>query len=195
MIEVVTRKLARLGRASTYVEAEVLPIERLDDLVARYGAHGFDGAYSSLGALNCTPDLGRVAAALSRLVRPGGPVVLSLLGKYCLWETLWYLASGRPRLAFRRWSGKARGTAVAGGPGLTVYYWPVSEIEGQLGAYFDVVERRALPWVLPPTYAAAWLKGRRRLFSLLDALERRTSRRWPFYSLGDHVHLILSRKY
>ena len=68
------------------------------------------------------------------------------------------------------------------------------QIERRFAAYFDVLERRAMPWVLPPTYAASWLKGRRRVFALLEAVERPTSRRWPFYALGDHVHFILSRR-
>ena len=62
----------------------------------------FDGAFSNFGALNCVSDLRRVAAGLTQLVRPGGAVVLCLMGPCCLWEIAWYLAHANPRKAFRR---------------------------------------------------------------------------------------------
>src|SRR5205823_13066622 len=42
MIEVVSRKLARLGGDQAHMETEVLPVEHLERLVARYGAQSFD---------------------------------------------------------------------------------------------------------------------------------------------------------
>jgi len=60
------------------------------------------GAYSSFGALNCEPDLGRVAGALAALMPPDAPLVLSVMNRWCLWELAWYLAHGQPRRAMRR---------------------------------------------------------------------------------------------
>jgi hypothetical protein len=172
----------------------VLPAGEVGRLVEEYGEASFDGAYSSLGALNCTPDLRTAARTLSRLVKPGGVVVVSLLAKYCLWETLWYLAARKPNLAFRRWGGHARGTAVPGGPQMDVYYWPLGKIERAFGPYFAIRERRALPWALPPTYAAGFLRRHPRLFRALARLERATARLWPFCGLGDHVHFEMVRR-
>src|SRR5439155_1294966 len=108
-----------------------------------------------------------VARHLATLVKPGGTVVISLLNKYCLWEVLWYMAARKPHLAFRRWSGRARGTALPGGAVLDVYYWPVSEIETKFAPWFDIHSRRSLPWALPPTYATAPLRRLPMLFNLL----------------------------
>jgi SAM-dependent methyltransferase len=190
MVAVLSEKLAGDPGVAALVTARVLPAERLGDLLAQYGPGYFDGAYSSLGPLNCTDDLGAVAADMSLLVRPGGRVVVSLLNKYCLWETAWYLAARQPSLAFRRWRGHATGTALPGGPLMEVRYWPVAEIERVfMRAGFRVTARRSLPWALPPTYAAHILNRRPRLFRLLRRIERNTSRFWPFRKLGDHVHL------
>jgi SAM-dependent methyltransferase len=176
------------------VEALVLPAEKIGWLVAERGAHSFDSAYSSLGPLNCTPDLAPVAGALAALVKPGGYLVISLLNRVCLWETAWYAAHLRPRLAVRRWNGLAMGTALPGGTRLRVYYWPLAQIEATFGSDFRLVRRRALPWLLPPTYTARFLRGRPKLFALLQRIERATCERWPFYALGDHIHLTFVRR-
>jgi SAM-dependent methyltransferase len=193
MVIVVRAKIGR-SRAPGRVTARVLPAGELQELLSEYGSGSFDGAYSSLGPLNCTPDLAPVARALGDLMRPGGSLVVSLLNRRCLWETAWYLAARQPRLAFRRWSGRARGTALPGGPTIEVYYWTLKEVDDAFEPYFATRRRRALPWALPPTYAASILVGRSRLFAVLDWLEKRTATLWPFYALGDHVHLEMVRK-
>src|SRR5437870_3363925 len=88
MVEVVREKASAYGTTLSGLSIAVLPVERLDRLVEERGASSFDGTYSSLGALNCTPDLAPVARHLATLVKPGGTVVISLLNKYCLWEVL-----------------------------------------------------------------------------------------------------------
>jgi SAM-dependent methyltransferase len=194
MVEVVRSKLARAEPMRGRVEARLLPLEQLGSLKSEVGAHTFDGAYSSLGALNCTPDLEPVAEALAKLVKPGGYVVISLLNRVCLWETAWYATHLRPRLAVRRWGGQASGTALGGGAPLQVFYWPVAHLEEVFDTYFKLVRRRAFPWLLPPTYAAGFLRGRPRLFALLDRLEKMSGSRWPCYGLGDHVHFTFVRR-
>ena len=194
MVTVIDSKIAERGELRGRVTTRVLPVQQLDELVEDFGTASFTGAYSSLGPINCTADLDQVAAALGQLVKPGGRVVISLLGKYCLWETCWYLLARKPRLAFRRWSGKARGTALTGGPPLDVYYWPVRRVTAAFGPYFSITRKSALPWALPPTYAAGLLRRSPFLFKLLRRLERATATVWPFYTLGDHVHYEMVRK-
>jgi SAM-dependent methyltransferase len=193
MAEVVREKLTSASDVTGQVRVEVLRAEELGKLAVRYGTNAFDGAYSSLGPLNCVPDLSGVARDLAALVRPGGRVVASLLGKYCLWEILWYLAARKPRVAFRRWKGQASGTALPGGPSLEVYYWPVREIEMAFRPYFAIRATRALPWALPPTYVGAFMARHPRLFRTLEKIERRMAGVWPFNALGDHVHLEMVR--
>src|SRR3954451_18891558 len=129
MVGVLSEKLMLPANSNLPTEPRVLPAEQLTTLETEFEHGAFDGAYSSLGPLNCVQTLRHVASSLGYLVRPGGVVAISLLGKYCLWETAWYLAHGRPDLAFRRWRGRARGTAIAGGPLIDVYYWPLKEVE------------------------------------------------------------------
>ncbi len=194
MIGVVEQKLRGDARLAEMITPRLLPAEQLNRLVEEYGAGSFSGAYSSMGALNCTANLGGVVESLAALVEPGGRLVISILGKYCLWETVWYMAAGKPGLAFRRWRGRAQGTALSGGPPLQVYYWPLAGVERTFAKHFRIDTRRALAWALPPTYAAGFVAGGPRLFSLLRRVEMRTGRLWPFYLLGDHVLIEMTRR-
>ncbi|MCX6619491.1 MAG: class I SAM-dependent methyltransferase, partial [Acidobacteria bacterium] len=92
-----SRQMVRIARGRG-VSALQLPIEELQRLDTE-----FDGAISNFGALNCVEDLEPVGAALSRLIRPGGTLAFCIIGRFCAWETAYYLLHGQPSKAFRRW--------------------------------------------------------------------------------------------
>ena len=117
MITTSTTKLAVGGPAhdvADMIEPVYKPAQLPSELVERYGEGVFDGVYSSMGPLNCIPDLQPVAGALALLVKPGGRVILGILNRYCLWETAWYLRARDTRRAFRRWGGQAEATSRPG---------------------------------------------------------------------------------
>src|SRR6266700_21194 len=82
------------------VDARVLPIEKLERL------NGVcDGAISNFGALNCVSDPEKLRGPLARLIRPGGHLAVCFIGRFCLWETFFFLSRGQFRKAVRRWAG------------------------------------------------------------------------------------------
>ena len=46
----------------------------------------FDAAFSNFGPLNCVEDLPAVARQLHEVLRPGGVLVASVIGRVCPWE-------------------------------------------------------------------------------------------------------------
>lgn len=84
------------------INASLLAIEDL----GRLGGV-FSGAISNFGALNCVADLRSVAVQLARLVQPGGPVAICVMGRFCL--TDW-------RHAIQRWLGHTHWR------GMEIYY-------------------------------------------------------------------------
>jgi SAM-dependent methyltransferase len=199
MIAAVSAKLAEGGAAHDLegmIEPVLCPAQNLAELVTRYGEDAFDGVYSSMGPLNCIPDLQSVADALEKLVRPGGRVVLGLLNKYCLWETAWYVRALEPKLAFRRWGGTAEATSRPDWQEekFTCYYWKRSVIEQAFKPYFDVAKREGLPWLMPPLYLDGLIKRAPRLFKVLSRLDRRFAHVWPAYDIGDHLLIQFERK-
>jgi SAM-dependent methyltransferase len=75
------------GRAGVGFE-----VGRIEELAA-FG-DGFDGAYSDFGALNCA-DLKAVGRGLARALRPGAPLLLSVMGPRPLPLLLERLLAGR----------------------------------------------------------------------------------------------------
>jgi SAM-dependent methyltransferase len=199
MIEVVRAKIAAIQavRGSTIrVTPQVLAAREIGRLVAECGPSSFAGAYSSFGPLNCEADLRPIASALADLVQPSGKVVISLLNRFCAWETTWHLAKLQRRRAFRRWAGYAEATVRAewGDQRIPVYYWTPGGVERLFSPYFKATRRTALTWALPPPYLERLVKGRPGLFRLLAKVELSLAHLWPFNSVGDHVLLEMVRR-
>jgi SAM-dependent methyltransferase len=157
----------------------------------------FDGAYASFGALNCEPALDRVATALTRLVKPGGRFVCSVMARWCPFELGWFLLHGRPRVAFRRLRRGWQLAPVAGQDGVEIAvptrYLAVRDVARAFGPRFMVERTMALPLLLPPPYLDPLYRKRRALFDRLEPWERRLRERWPWRLWGDHVVLVLRR--
>lgn len=142
---------------------------------------GFEGAYSGFGALNCA-DLAAVGRGLGRVLRPGAPVVVSLMGRWPLPATLERALTGR---------GEERGRStprVAGVPVPTAYPGLEEAREG-FGRDLRWTGAFALGLLVPGPEHAAWAARNPQTFGLLAAVEG-VVRRWPLArALGDHVVL------
>lgn len=198
MIATLSAKLADGGPAhdvADLIEPVYKPAQNLGELVERYGEGTFDGVYSSMGPLNCIPDLQPVADALAELVKPGGRVILGILNRYCLWETAWYLRAGDGKRAFRRWGGQAEATSRPGWQDekFTCYYWNRPTIERAFQSHFRVVKREGLPWLLPPLYLDGLIKRAPGFFRSVARLDRRFAHLWPAYDIGDHLLIQFER--
>ncbi|MCX6022071.1 MAG: class I SAM-dependent methyltransferase, partial [Chloroflexi bacterium] len=101
-----------------------MPAAAAGSLAARYEEGAFAGAYSSFGALNCEPDLRPVATGLATLLPQGAPLVVSVMGRWPLWEMLWHRAHGDLGGATRRLRKPAPSTN-AGVPGTALSALPV----------------------------------------------------------------------
>jgi SAM-dependent methyltransferase len=198
MVRQLEAKLKVGGRAeylASRITPIVLPAAESGRLAADFGRAHFDGAYSSFGPLNCEPDLGPVVEALAQLVKPEGKVVVSLINRFCLWETAWYLAARQPGRAFRRWAGRSEATVRSAWQDerITIYYWTPGQVESAFGPYFKPVRRMALPWLVPPQYLDHLVRRFPRLFRRMARLDRRLAGYRPFYAIGDHFLIEFTR--
>jgi len=193
MVDLTRRKAAAAGLEG-WIQVRRLAAGQLAALRDEWGEAPFDGAYSSFGPLNGEPDLSPVCEALATLLRPDSPLVASVMNRYCAFETLWYLAHGRPRRAIRRWHGQ---TMAPISPGLaavvpTWYHTPRSFARAFAPA-FRARRCRALPFLLPPPFAAPLWRDHARWMQCLVGWEERLAPRWPFSALGDHFLIVLQR--
>ena len=172
----------------------VLPINIGAHELHRVGDAGaYDGAYSNLGALNCVPDLADVARECARLLKPGGQLVFTVIGRICPWEAAHYLRR-------RRW---AR-VKVRYAPGLvavslnkrtvwTRYYTP-REFYRPFKSYFTLSHYRGLCVFVPPPYL---LEMRRKHWDWYQRLWRidRSVAGWPLLrAIGDHFLIVMRKR-
>jgi ubiquinone/menaquinone biosynthesis C-methylase UbiE len=174
----------------------LLPAGRLSDLIEEEGPGAFDGAYASFGALNCEPDLAPVAETLSRLVRPGGELVCSVMNRWCVWEIGWGLLHLRPGEAFRRAGEGWLPAGLASPDGtqsvLVRYYTPRSFARA-FAPHFVLTRVSGLPVVLPPPYLSHLVERWPVLMDRGEQIDRRLRDRFPFHSLGDHFLMVMKR--
>jgi SAM-dependent methyltransferase len=148
----------------------------------------FDGALSNFGGLNCVADLGAVVDGLAACVRPGGTVVLCIMGPVVPWEWLWFLVHGQPRAAFRRFA------RVTWWRGMPIRYPAVRTVRRALAPSFTVERVWALGALIPPSYVEGWARRHRRTLARLADVERRIER-WPGVAqLADHYVLEVVRR-
>jgi SAM-dependent methyltransferase len=158
------------------VEVRHLAIEDLAALDV-----SFDGAFSNFGGLNCVADPATVAAVLAKLLRPGAPLLLCVMGPLVPWE--W------ASLQFRR----LRPGGVAW-RGITVRYPSPAALRRAFAPGFRPLRLSAVNALLPPTEWEAWARRHPRLLATLARWERRLETVPPLPWLADHYLLELERR-
>jgi SAM-dependent methyltransferase len=172
MVERTREKAARAGLAER-VRATTLAAEGVASL-----GDGFDGAYSDFGALNCTA-LGTVGEGLARALRPGAPVLLSVIGP-------WPLPAMVGRALFASGPFRRAVPDVAGVP-VPVRHLTPGELRQALGPAFAWTDAWAQGVLVPGPMHEGWVRRHPQAFGAMAAAER-VVRRWPgLRALGDHA--------
>ena len=153
----------------------------------------FDGALSNFAGLNCSLDWSGIADELARLVKPGGHLLLCVLGRMCLWEMVHSLLQGRFRKAFRR---TRRGPTIAriDGSSLKIIYTSVSEARQLFASGFQLCGWRGVGVFVPPSYCEPHLLGRKRMLNLLASLDSWFAHLPGVRCWGDHILLDFVRR-
>jgi SAM-dependent methyltransferase len=190
---------AMVRRTRDRAEQERL-LERLQ--VLNVGAHelwrltgegSFDGAYSNLGAMNCVPDLEVVARECARLLRPGGALAFTVIGRVCPWELGHYLLRGRWARARVRFARGAVPVSMNQRTVWTSYYNP-SEFYGFFRSQFRLAHYRGLCVLAPPPYLT-WVREKHpHWYQRLWRMERCVAG-WPLLrALGDHFLMVMRKR-
>jgi ubiquinone/menaquinone biosynthesis C-methylase UbiE len=174
-------EMIRFAAARGEFTTEVATAEEITATTA-----AFDGALSNFGALNCVQDLNAVAAGLAVQIRPGGFVLLCVIGRFCLWETLYFTA----RMQFRKALRRVLHRSVMSSLGVRVYYRSVRQLLQAFAPHFECRLWHGVGLLVPPSY-----------ISLPDAMVQRLGRADRLIAglpllraCADHRLVILVRK-
>ncbi len=188
--QMIARAEQRLQHNSPHIPVvfRELPTERIGEL---HPETQFDGAFSNFSGLNCTADLGSVAASLAGLVKQDGRLALCFSTRFCLIEILYYLAGGQWRKALRRCKGYTDVTIE--GAQFTVYYPTLRKIRRSFAPDFRFYSCTGIGVTVPPSYLESWARQHPRVFRLLRRLEERFATLPVLRSTGDHVLLCFEK--
>jgi SAM-dependent methyltransferase len=170
------------------VDVRHLAIEELANL-----GDTFDAAYSSFGPLNCVIGLEPVADVLAGLVRPGGVLVASVIGRVCPWEIACFAWKRDPARIAARFSREAVPVPLGAETIWTRYYSAREFARPFTRAGFVRVALRALGLFVPPPYLDGTAARYPRVTAALQAIEDGVAS-WPIVrGAGDHFVIVLRR--
>lgn len=187
--EMLSRTKRRLANAGVGDRAGVLSCGLQDlpqFLAALDHSEGFDAVVSNFGALNCAPSLDALGVIGRHHLRAGGAMAIGLIGRTCLWETLYFIARGDRSRAVRR---RAPQVAVpVAGIDVPTFYHRTCEVGASLGEAFSRDAVIGIGVMVPPPYLESrWQQvppAIRRAAARVD----RVAGSWPLINqLGDHT--------
>ncbi len=149
----------------------------------------YDGAFSNFGGLNTINEWRPLAEGLARLVKPGGKVVLVVMGPWCPWEFGWHLLHGEWGTAVRRF--RASAPAAIGNDTIPIWYPPARRLRREFAPWFHHLHTESLGLWLPPSYLGHLVDRWPCLFTRLNQWERHTARLTGGW--GDHYILVLQK--
>jgi len=191
MLERTRERSAEHGVAAS-VNARLVGAHDLQPLIA--DNLRFDGIYSNFGALNCVPDLAQMAAQCAQLLRPGGTMIFTVIGRICPWELAHYgLVKRNLKRARVRFEAGITPVNLNKHTIWTRYYWP-REFYRPFAPYVALTHYRALSLFVPPPYLTGLYDSARPVFEALAQLDERLGG-WPLLrDMGDHFLIILTKK-
>jgi ubiquinone/menaquinone biosynthesis C-methylase UbiE len=156
-------------------------------------AGSYDGAYSNLGPLNCVPNLRRVSIECARLLKPGGTLVFTVIGRVCPWEIAHYLSRRKwARIKMRF----ARGVVPVGMNKHTIWtrYYGPREFFREFRHEFSLRHFRGICVFAPPPYLT-WVRERHPCwYERLWGLDRALAGLPLLRALGDHFMIVMQRR-
>ena len=154
-------------------------------------APAFDGIISTFAGLNTVENLAAFACAASRLLWPGGHLLVHMLSRRSAWEWLGLVARGRGREARSRWGRERRVYLIGGQPVTHHLYLPHEAYNSYFASYFRLQAAYSLGALRPPhTLRLAPTP----LAQALGALERPFASRRPLLDRGRFFVLDMVRR-
>jgi len=148
----------------------------------------FDLIFSNFGGLNCiSPEaLAQLWPVLRSKLKPGGQIVAVIMGRFCLWETLYFLLKRKPKAAFRRCRGGPVDAQLDENTTVETWYYSPNHL-----SISSLMQTQVSPigfW-LPPSYLDPFFVNRPRALRFLNFMERYCCPRW-MAGASDHFILL-----
>lgn len=165
----------------------VLPTEQLATLESELK---LDGAFSNFCGLNCVQDLPGVGRNLARLIKPGSPVIICMLGRFILWEKLRYFLRADWKNVFQNIQAS---DSVASKSGVKVHFYSRKKIVESFAPGFKLRRFKGIAIAVPPSNMDHWARRFPAIARALGKIDRVICNVPGFRSLGGCILLEFER--
>lgn len=168
MIKRTNEKIKKAGLQNS-IETKKMDARELRDNITE---KTFDLVFSNFGGLNCIErdQLVELSAAIADCLNHGGRFIGVIMGKVCLWESLYFLARLDLDKVFRR-NTSDRVAVRVNGRAVDTWYYDPAEFTTFFKQEFRKVNLRPLGFFIPPSYMENAMARHENILSLLDKME------------------------
>jgi hypothetical protein len=150
--------------------------------------------FSNFGGWNCLTieEIQNLAQEIPCHMEEEGRLIVVIMGRKCLWETLYFICKGNFSAAFRRRK-KSPSLAQVEGVQVPTYYYSPSEIRAALLPYFAFSRQFPIGFAVPPSYLNPFW-NRFPILKRISAFLEKRIQHWAFLSdFSDHYYLEMCR--
>jgi ubiquinone/menaquinone biosynthesis C-methylase UbiE len=164
------------------------------ELTEKLPEEKFDVIISNFGGLNCIRrnEIIKLQSDLYKLLNKNGKLFICLMGKFCLWESIYFLYKTDLKNSFRRMNGNAEGKFF--NDRFKVYYYSPSYIKKLFKENFEFQALHPVGILTPPTYLENYFKKKRRTLKYLSKIENGFSAISILSNFSDHYLIEFRRR-
>jgi ubiquinone/menaquinone biosynthesis C-methylase UbiE len=185
----VTQQKAHQFSMQSKISSHYLDLDSFDETLFD---KKFDLVFSNFGGLNCiNPEsFKKLLQKLPHILNPKGRFVAVIMPKFCLWESLYFLARFQFKNIFRRWT-KKEVLADLHGMFVKTWYFRPSQIKAWSSQNFSIVSRKPVGFALPPSYLEKFFERRKRFLFGLNIIEKKLFHVSLLSGMSDHFIIDL----
>jgi len=169
MLEIVNQKIES-EKLNSQIQTMNVDITQINDY---HFNEKYDLIFSNFGGMNCIQkeEMRKLPEAMTKLLKEKGRIVLVIMSKYCIWETIYFLLKFNLKNAFRRYSDDGA-KAKLNGFDLKTYYYTPKQIKNMFSKFFDVAAIKPVGFTISPSYLEKFFAKKRRTLNFLERGER-----------------------
>lgn len=156
----------------------------------------YDLIFSNFGGLNCiSPErLNELSIEFSNLLHSNGQLIFVVMGRFCLWETCYFLLKGKFKTAFRRRSKKPLKAKLDKNTFVDTWYYSSDDLKKIFSPHFNYVIKRPVGIFIPPSYLENFFRSKKKALIVLSKIESNKFIQKYFTGIADHYLVELIKR-
>ena len=155
----------------------------------------FDLVFSNFGGLNClnSADLEKLSADLFQLLKPDGRFIAVVMPRFCIWESLYFLAKFDFNKVLRRNTQNSLPVRV-GDAFVDSWYYSPAQFNRIFQDYFKKLATKPVGVAIPPSYMEGRIGEKNKVMDQLNHLENFLGSISSLAAMSDHFLIDMVKR-